>query len=510
MRASILALGPLLARCGEARVSLPGGCAIGLRPVDQHVKGLQAMGAEIDLEHGYINARARRGSRARASCFDVVTVTGTENLMMAATLADGATTLENAAREPEVVDLARCLRRDGRADRRRGHRPHRHRRRAALHGATHAIMPDRIETGTFLAAVGGDRRRRRRSPAPQPDTLDAVLDKLREAGADIAVDGDDDPRRARDGALRAVNVRTAPYPGFPDRHAGAVHGARDARRRHVGHHRDDLREPDDARAGAACASAPTSRSRATPRSSGASTKLTGANVMATDLRASACLVIAGLVAEGETTIDRIYHLDRGYERIEEKLSALGARIRARAMTAPHPAANCAMRRSATRRPTPSATIAALLFAVERAPQRARARHRRARCRSRGVDLWTAYELTWLDARGKPQVAHRDASTVPADSPSLVESKSVKLYLGVVRADALRVGRPTWRGDRARPARGDGRARRRHAARRRTSTCERSRELAGECLDELPIACDRYDVDAGRCWQRGGRRRRPRR
>ena len=160
MRASILALGPLLARCGEARVSLPGGCAIGLRPVDQHVKGLEAMGAEIDLDHGYIDARTTRLKGARFA-FDVVTVTGTENLMMAATLAEGTTVLENAAREPEVVDLADCLRRDGRAHRRRRHRPDRRSRAStALHGATHRIMPDRIETGTFLAAAAAARRRR--------------------------------------------------------------------------------------------------------------------------------------------------------------------------------------------------------------------------------------------------------------------------------------------------------------------------------------------------------------
>jgi UDP-N-acetylglucosamine 1-carboxyvinyltransferase len=323
MRASILALGPLLARCGEARVSLPGGCAIGLRPVDQHVKGLQAMGVEIDLENGYIAARAARLKGARI-VFDLVTVTGTENLMMAATLADGVTTLDNAACEPEVVDLARCLvamgaRIDGAGTSRitvEGV--------ARLHGAAHAIMPDRIETGTFLAAVaatGGDAT----LVGTQADTLDAVLEKLREAGATIDVRGDA-IRIRRDGPLAAVNIRTAPYPGFPtDMQAQMMALATCAegtatitetifenRMMHV----QELQ-----RLGADIeVEGNTAIVRGVPA-------LAGASVMATDLRASACLVIAGLMAQGETVIDRIYHLDRGYERIEEKLTALGASIR---------------------------------------------------------------------------------------------------------------------------------------------------------------------------------------
>jgi UDP-N-acetylglucosamine 1-carboxyvinyltransferase len=321
MRASILALGPLLARCGEARVSLPGGCAIGLRPVDQHVKGLQAMGAAIDLEHGYISATGRlKGTKF---VFDMATVTGTENLLMAATLADGTTVLENAAREPEVVDLARCLAAMGARIVGAGTDRITVEGVRALHGATHAIMPDRIETGTFLAAVaatGG----RAAVTGTQPDALDAVITKLREAGADIAVEGDV-IRVERRGPLVAANVRTAPHPGFPtDMQAQFMALATRAegtsvitetifenRMMHV----QELR-----RLGA---DIEVEGNTAIVRGVA---KLAGADVMATDLRASACLVIAGLVAEGKTTIDRIYHLDRGYERIEEKLSGLGARI----------------------------------------------------------------------------------------------------------------------------------------------------------------------------------------
>jgi UDP-N-acetylglucosamine 1-carboxyvinyltransferase len=321
MRASILALGPLLARCGEARVSLPGGCAIGLRPVDQHVKGLQAMGAAIDLEHGYISATGRlKGARF---VFDMATVTGTENLLMAATLADGTTILENAAREPEVVDLARCLTAMGARIGGAGTDRITVEGVRALHGATHAVMPDRIETGTFLAAVaatGG----RAAVTGTQPDALDAVIAKLREAGAAIAVDGDV-IRVERGGPLVAANVRTAPHPGFPtDMQAQFMALATRAdgtsvitetifenRMMHV----QELK-----RLGA---DIEVEGNTAIVRGVA---KLTGADVMATDLRASACLVIAGLVAEGKTTIDRIYHLDRGYERIEEKLSGLGARI----------------------------------------------------------------------------------------------------------------------------------------------------------------------------------------
>jgi UDP-N-acetylglucosamine 1-carboxyvinyltransferase len=323
MRASILALGPLVARCSEARVSLPGGCAIGLRPVDQHVKGLQAMGVEIDVEHGYIGARTARLKGVRF-VFDVVTVTGTENLLMASTLAEGTTVLENAACEPEVVDLARCLVAMGARIEGAGTPRITIEGVAALHGATHRIMPDRIETGTFLAAVaaaGGDAT----ILGTDAGTLGAVIDKLRAAGAAIDVRGDAIRIRS-DRPLLPFNLRTAPYPDFPtDMQAQMMALATRAtgtsvitetifenRMMHV----QELQ-----RLGA---DIEVDGNTATVRGVA---KLTGANVMATDLRASACLVIAGLVAEGQTTIDRIYHLDRGYERIEAKLSTLGARIR---------------------------------------------------------------------------------------------------------------------------------------------------------------------------------------
>ncbi len=322
MRASILALGPLLARCGEARVSLPGGCAIGLRPVDQHVKGLIAMGAEIDLESGYISARAATLTGTRY-VFDVVTVTGTENLMMAATLATGTTTLENVAREPEIVDLADCLNAMGAKVSGAGSDRIVIEGVARLHGATHRIMPDRIETGTFLAAVvatGGDALLR----GTRSHTLDAVSDKLREAGATIHCDADT-MRVSRSGPLAAVSLRTAPYPGFPTDMqaqfmalATCAEGASvltetifENRMMHV----QEL-----VRLGAAIeVEGNTAIVRGVPQ-------LAAAEVMATDLRASACLVIAGLIAQGSTTIARIYHLDRGYEHIEQKLGALGARI----------------------------------------------------------------------------------------------------------------------------------------------------------------------------------------
>jgi UDP-N-acetylglucosamine 1-carboxyvinyltransferase len=322
MRASILALGPLLARCGEARVSLPGGCAIGLRPVDQHVRGLQAMGAEIDLENGYIAARAPR-LRGTQFVFDMVTVTGTENLMMAATLAEGTTTLEQAAREPEVVDLARCLNAMGARITGAGTDRIVIEGVERLHGASHAIMPDRIETGTFLAAVaaaGGDAV----LAGAKAGTLEAVLDKLGETGAELTV-SDDAIRIVRDGPIGACTLRTAPFPGFPtDMQAQMMALATRAEgtsvitetifENRMMHVQEFQRLGADIEV-----EGNTAIVRGVP-------KLTGANVMATDLRASAGLVIAGLMAEGTTAVDRIYHLDRGYERIEEKLSALGARI----------------------------------------------------------------------------------------------------------------------------------------------------------------------------------------
>jgi UDP-N-acetylglucosamine 1-carboxyvinyltransferase len=322
MRASILALGPLVARCGEARVSLPGGCAIGLRPVDQHVKGLAAMGAEIDLENGYISARAKRLTGTQF-VFDLVTVTGTENLMMAATLADGTTVLENAAREPEIIDLADCLNAMGARVTGAGSDRIVIEGVARLSGATHRIMPDRIETGTFLAAVaatGGDALLR----GTRAGTLDAVVEKLREAGATIVTDGDT-MRVSRTTPLTASGLRTTPFPGFPtDMQAQFMALATCAQGTSVitetifenrMMHVQEL-----VRLGA---SIEVEGNTAIVKGV---THLAGADVMATDLRASACLVIAGLIAQGKTTIGRIYHLDRGYEHIEQKLGALGARI----------------------------------------------------------------------------------------------------------------------------------------------------------------------------------------
>jgi len=342
MRASILVLGPLLARFGEARVSLPGGCAIGQRPVDQHLKGLQAMGAQIAIEHGYVVARAGRLKGARIVT-DMVTVTGTENLMMAATLADGETVIENAAREPEIVDLAEALvamgaRIDGAGtDRIVVHGVER------LHGASHCVMPDRIEAGTFLCAVaatGGEIVLH----GACAQTMDATLEKLREAGARI--DCNEDTVRLRMAQRpRAVHVRTAPYPAFAtDMQAQFM--AMNCIAQGIGVVTETIFENrfmhvlELQRLGAdVVIEGNTAVVRGVPA-------LSGARVMATDLRASAGLVIAGLVAEGETVVDRIYHLDRGYERMEDRLQALGARIAriddrqapAPAATAPAPAA----------------------------------------------------------------------------------------------------------------------------------------------------------------------------
>ncbi len=323
MRASVLVLGPLVARLGEARVSLPGGCAIGLRPVDQHLKGLQAMGASIVMEQGYMIARAKRLKGARI-CMDLVTVTGTENLMMAAALADGVTVIENAAREPEVTDLATCLIAMGAKISGAGTDLITIEGVARLHGAHHSVMPDRIETGTFLvaaAATGGDVR----LTGARPGTLDAVLEKLRETGVHIKT-GDDWMQIKANGALKAANVRTAPYPAFPtDMQAQfmALNSVAQGTSRIVETifenrfmHVQELQ-----RLGA---DIEVEGNSAMIKGVGG---LNGATVMATDLRASASLVIAGLIAQGATTVERIYHLDRGYERIEEKLSKLGARIR---------------------------------------------------------------------------------------------------------------------------------------------------------------------------------------
>jgi len=323
MRASVLVLGPLLARFGEASVSLPGGCAIGARPVDQHIKGLQAMGAAISIEHGYMNARAERLRGARI-VMDMVTVTGTENLMMAAALAEGGTVLENAAREPEVVDLASCLTAMGARIEGAGTDVIRIEGVASLGGASYRVMPDRIETGTFLAAATAAGGKIRLSGAA-PDTLDATLGKLREAGAKITA-GKDTIDLEMTGRPAAVSVRTAPYPGFAtDMQAQFMALATIARgtalitetifENRMMHALELQRLGADITI------------QGTTAVVKGVDRLQGAKVMATDLRASAGLVVAGLVAQGETLVDRIYHLDRGYEALEKKLGALGARIR---------------------------------------------------------------------------------------------------------------------------------------------------------------------------------------
>jgi len=326
MRASVLVLGALLARGGRARVSLPGGCAIGLRPVDQHVKGLQAMGAAITIEHGYMNAAARspdRGLHGARIVMDMVTVTGTENLLMAATLAEGTTLIENAAREPEVVDLARCLVAMGARIEGAGSDVIRVQGVRSLRGAEHTVMPDRIETGTYLAAAAATGGRIRLHGAA-PETLDATLEKLREAGARIRINGSTVELEGGE-RPRAVSVRTAPYPGFAtDMQAQFMALAAIAQGSAVitetifenrFMHALELQ-----RLGADIAIQGNSAVvRGVER-------LQGASVMATDLRASAGLVVAGLVADGETIVERIYHLDRGYEALERKLSGLGARV----------------------------------------------------------------------------------------------------------------------------------------------------------------------------------------
>jgi UDP-N-acetylglucosamine 1-carboxyvinyltransferase len=330
MRAAILVLGPLVTRFGEARVSLPGGCAIGSRPVDLHIKGLQAMGAIIHIEHGYIHAQVPRGNNGGGRLkgarifFDLVSVTGTENLMMAATLADGVTILENAAREPEVVDLAHCLIAMGAKIEGAGSDTISIIGVEKLHGASHRIMPDRIESGTFLVAAtatGGDIT----LTDARADILENVLEKLQEAGATIQVESN--TINLKMGTRpKAVNVRTAPYPAFPtdmqaqfmvmntiaEGSAMVVETIFENRFMHV----QELR-----RLGAQI------EVEGNTAVIKGCAQLEGATIMATDLRASACLVIAGLVAQGETIVDRIYHLDRGYEHIEAKLSALGAQIR---------------------------------------------------------------------------------------------------------------------------------------------------------------------------------------
>src|SRR5688500_1542956 len=324
MRASVLVLGPLLAKYGAAEVSLPGGCAIGSRPVDLHIKGLQALGAEISVDHGFIKARADRLKGGRV-VFDLVSVGATENVMMAAALAQGTSVLENAAMEPEIVDLADCLNAMGAQVEGAGSNRIVVHGVERLHGARHAVVADRIETGTFLVAgaMTGGRITARRT---RPETLDAVLEKLMQAGAHIEVEGDRITLDMQGRRPQAVNITTAPHPAFPtDMQAQFM--ALNCIAEGVGVINETIFEnrfmhvQELQRLGADIrVEGHTAIVRGVPQ-------LSGAPVMATDLRASASLILAGLVADGETVIDRIYHLDRGYENIEEKLSGLGAKIR---------------------------------------------------------------------------------------------------------------------------------------------------------------------------------------
>ncbi|MCZ8062737.1 UDP-N-acetylglucosamine 1-carboxyvinyltransferase [Silanimonas sp.] len=324
MRASILVLGPLLARFGHAQVALPGGCAIGSRPVDQHIRGLQALGAEVLVEGGFIKATAKRLKGARF-VFDMVTVTGTENVLMAATLAEGTTVLENCAQEPEVVDLANCLIAMGARIEGAGSNKIIIHGVDRLHGGHYDVLPDRIETGTFLVAgaMTGGRVMAKKTRA---DIMDSVLQKLEEAGAHVNTGDDFIEVDMRGNRPKAVSLTTAPYPAFPT-DMQAQFAAMNTIAEGVGvitetifenrfmHLNELTRLGADVRI-----EGNTAIIRGVP-------KMTGAPIMATDLRASASLVLAGLVAEGETTVDRVYHIDRGYENIEEKLGGLGARIR---------------------------------------------------------------------------------------------------------------------------------------------------------------------------------------
>jgi UDP-N-acetylglucosamine 1-carboxyvinyltransferase len=325
MRASVLVLGPLLARFGDAEVSLPGGCAIGSRPVDLHIKGLQALGADISVEHGFIKGRVNGRLRGARHVFEMVSVGATENVLMAAALADGTSVLENAAMEPEIVDLAECLVAMGARIEGAGSSRILVHGVERLRGCTHAVVADRIEAGTFLVAgamTGGCIK----ATHARPDTMDAVLDKLREAGARIDIDGDCISLDMEGKRPRAVNLTTAPHPAFPtDMQAQFM--AMNCVAQGVGVVNETIFENRFMHVNELV------RLGADIRVDGHTAvvrgvdKLSGAPVMATDLRASASLILAGLVAKGDTTIDRVYHLDRGYENIEAKLSALGASIR---------------------------------------------------------------------------------------------------------------------------------------------------------------------------------------
>lgn len=324
MRASILVLGPLVARFGQAEVSLPGGCQIGSRPVDQHIRGLQALGAEIVVENGYIKAHAKRLKGARIS-MDMVTVTGTENIMMAATLAQGTTIIENAAQEPEVVDLANCLNAMGAQIEGAGTATMVIHGVERLHGAEYGVLPDRIETGTFLvgAAMTGGKVRAR---GARTDTMEAVLSKLEEAGGHVSTGPDWIELDMQGRRPKAVNIVTAPYPAFPT-DMQAQFTALNCVAEGVGVITETVFENRFMHAHELHRLGADIRLEGNTAIIQGVPKMSGAPIMATDLRASACLVLAGLVAEGDTTVDRVYHIDRGYENIEEKLGVLGAKIR---------------------------------------------------------------------------------------------------------------------------------------------------------------------------------------
>jgi UDP-N-acetylglucosamine 1-carboxyvinyltransferase len=322
MRASVLVLGPLVARFGYAEVSLPGGCAIGARPVDQHIKGLEAMGAEIIIEHGYIKAKATRLKGARIS-MDMVTVTGTENLLMAAVLADGTTILENAAREPEVTDLAHCLVKMGAKIDGIGSDTLVVYGVESLHGAEHQVVADRIEAGTFAVAAAltqGDLT----LVHARPDTMGAVIEKLLRAGAAVT-EGNDYLRVAMHGRPKAVDIKTLPYPAFPtDMQAQFM--TLNCVAEGTSHLTETIFENRYMHVPELCRMGAKIDVDGNVAIVHGVTELFGAEVMATDLRASASLVLAGMYAEGQTIVDRIYHLDRGYEHIERKLNNVGANI----------------------------------------------------------------------------------------------------------------------------------------------------------------------------------------
>jgi UDP-N-acetylglucosamine 1-carboxyvinyltransferase len=324
MRASILVLGPLVARFGKAEVSLPGGCAIGSRPVDQHIRGLQALGAKVTVENGYIKAESGRLKGARIA-MDMVTVTGTENIMMAAALAQGTSIIENAAQEPEVVDLANCLIAMGAQIEGAGTSTLTIHGVERLHGAEYEVLPDRIETGTFLvgAAMTGGKVRARNARA---GTLDSVLAKLEEAGAHISTGPDWIELDMQGRRPKAVNITTAPYPAFPT-DMQAQFTALNCVAEGVGVITETVFENRFMHAHELQRLGADIRLEGNTAIIKGVDKMSGAPIMATDLRASACLVLAGLVAQGDTTVDRVYHIDRGYENIEEKLGVLGARIR---------------------------------------------------------------------------------------------------------------------------------------------------------------------------------------